>query len=400
MDATFLVGSGISLPSGLPTVEDITNNLFEKSYYETYRTKTIKQGDDPSHVNLKPLQDFLKQLKKIQDDYLHEKIGISTNSDYEDLFYLLEQIRNEDKGDDLNAALNLFMKKIDQLSIEYRNRYDKRISLGYFCERCMALIYTVINQSILETEVKEMGNFVKLAKKGINLKIFTLNHDTLIEKLLTENEIGLEDGFSELDGDVRWYKSDVYNNEDCNHIYHLHGAKNWKRLVARKSIEGDLGYLDIDQKLVRSDFKKKYTEEALGIISPSIKYNVCHTGGGKELIILYETGYILIGSGKSSKYHLGIYEDLQSRFARQLRSTNRIIVSGYGWNDYAINKKLEFWLQDKQNKIMLIHKYPEQMVKQSRYLTDAFLNSYFDQIETENHWFGEISSIDITGFLL
>jgi|AntRauTorckE6833_2_1112554.scaffolds.fasta_scaffold177805_1 NAD-dependent SIR2 family protein deacetylase len=52
MDATFFVGSGISLPSGLPTVTDLTNNLFEKSYFETYKGETIKQGEDSSQNDL------------------------------------------------------------------------------------------------------------------------------------------------------------------------------------------------------------------------------------------------------------------------------------------------------------------------------------------------------------
>jgi hypothetical protein len=138
----------------------------------------------------------------------------------------------------------------------------------------------------------------------------------------------------------------------------------------------------------------------LGIINTE-EFDYLQTKNGKDVTTVTDKGYILIGTGKSSKYHFGVYEDLQSRFTEHLRSTNHMIISGYGWNDYAINKKLVAWLQNnRNNKIMLIHKYPDQMVEKSRYLPNNFLDRYSDQIEKENHWFGEISSVDIIGFLL
>lgn len=125
MDVTFLFGSGISLPSGLDSVEKITERLFEEPYFEHSDQSMIK-GQHPSeylreHYDLSPLQDFLLMLREKYDQYFENKFNYGQASSYEDLYYLVDQMRNERKGVNDNLAIRPFINSIEDISFEMRN---------------------------------------------------------------------------------------------------------------------------------------------------------------------------------------------------------------------------------------------------------------------------------------
>lgn len=70
-----------------------------------------------------------------------------------------------------------------------------------------------------------------------------------------------------------------------------------------------------------------------------------------------------------------------------------MIVSGYGWNDLQMNNKVFDWLYGKpENKLVLIHKNPNDMALNSRYLSyDAVPNGEKNgKIKVIRKWFEEV----------
>ena len=248
------------------------------------------------------------------------------------------------------------------------------ISLEDLCDKCKVLIETVIKYGLWDTEVQEMDSLVGLVNQDeVNLKIFTLNHDTLLEKLFRDNDITYIDGFSDIDGDVRWYQPDVYDN-DGNHIYHLHGARNWNWVRTA----------EFDKYAIMLGDEKWYGKRE----------------NGDEVQLLMDKGHILLGANKSFRYDFGIFGELQFRLAKHLRSCKRIVVSGYGWNDYTMNIKLLEWVTTYDDaKLMLVHDNPQQMVMGSRYLSNNFLDRFSDHLKIKENWFGGLTADDVIEFI-
>lgn len=74
---TFLLGSGVSLQSGVQSVDKVTEALFEEDYWEHTDQSFIK-GIHPSeqlrdYYDVTPIQDFLKLIKERVDKYLRSR---------------------------------------------------------------------------------------------------------------------------------------------------------------------------------------------------------------------------------------------------------------------------------------------------------------------------------------
>lgn len=391
MKLSFLFGSGISKASGLQTVQQMTDALFTEPYFEHTSQKIIK-GVHPSEYlrqiyDVKPLQDFLELIREKSNAYLTTKLGPQHLTTYEDLYYIVDQIYQESRGSSDNLAITPFIQELNNLSSSTLLRYKKGTgyppnSIDVFCNRSRVLIETVVKYGLWDKDPMGLDLLVKLAKndKTNSLEIFTLNHDTLIEKLFeNEKEITLCDGFGSPDGEIRWYGPSLYDKISNVNIYHLHGARNWSWVRRQENDQ------DIDEYAILTGSDNWHSKRA----------------DGTMVTLLFEDGNLLTGANKSQQYLFGIFGELFYRFFTMLRSTDRLVVSGYGWNDYAINRKLLEWFRlNEHAKLLLIHKDPEDLIHHSRYLT----NSMFDELKNSKKflvlekWFEEVTFDEIMSF--
>lgn len=380
-DVIFLFGSGTSLPSGLQSVSEITESIFTENYF-VHTDQSVIKGVHPSeylrqHYDLKPLQDFLRLLHEKSNLYLNEKLGPQFSSSYEDLYFIVDQIAEERVGNSDNLIIKPFIENLKELSFGFRNAYKRDyskppITLGKFCDKCKVLVETVVKYGIWDKEPVGLQQLVNLAQENTStIDIFTLNHDTLLEKLFRDNSTGFSDGFGELDGEVRWYSPNEYDTDQSVNIYHLHGSRNWS--------------------WVRNKNEDKYA-----ILTGKDKWHT-ETADGSDVMLLFDKGNLLTGANKSSRYHFGIFGDLFYRFNSRLRNCSRIIISGYGWNDYGMNRLILEWLWDKpDNKLLVIHKKPDALIYNSRFLTRRTFET--DKIEILEKWFEEIESDELYNF--
>ena len=76
---------------------------------------------------------------------------------------------------------------------------------------------------------------------------------------------------------------------------------------------------------------------------------------------------------KAIAYQRGIYGDMRFRFDQALRQCERMVMSGYGWGDTAINVRLDTWLdQCRRNTLILLHRNPDELIERSLIMASAY----------------------------
>ncbi len=117
MRVTFLLGSGISIPAGMPCTQDITKQIFAGESVVSRHSTGTYNFSHPIHDNLAPRDyivshviNFLKRLKiEIDQYYQNDKDEILTN--YEDLYYVTTQIHDSESGNYNNPVVQPLLKK-------------------------------------------------------------------------------------------------------------------------------------------------------------------------------------------------------------------------------------------------------------------------------------------------
>lgn len=364
------LGSGISRPSGLPSVTQITERLLKDTYY--YDKNSIGTYYSAKHENLQHLEPMQKVQQLLQllselDEYYLQSIApywsgskfLKTGSiyrsvtSYEDLFYLTEQIKMAGAGLVEDAPIGAFVDVVEHKAgniLEGGNRDARLISLYHLAVEALRFIEWIVTMSLNTERIDGLDLVAELAKSQRieRLDIVTLNHDTLVEQILTENNISFVDGFGSQDGDVRWQDDTVYDAKDAKvRLIKPHGSVNWYKF----NLNGKERHAIIDGK------------------DPT----QCNNQKGERLKNYIKTPSFLSGRDKVISYNQGIYTDVFYRFHRALRENNLMVMSGYGWGDTAINLRLENWVDyNKNNRIILLHINPEKLRNRSLQLDQSY----------------------------
>ncbi len=207
------------------------------------------------------------------------------------------------------------------------------------------------------------------------LDIVTLNHDTLVEQFLASRGITFGDGFGPPDGDVRWSDDATYDAPSRVRLFKLHGSVNWYSFRAH----------------ARSRTAILLNDDAA----------TARDGQGNGLVATLRRPSFLSGISKATAYARGIYADVHYRFGTALRGNDRILMSGYGWSDTAINFQLDTWLDRSQhNALILLHEHPENLAQRSLLLSSAYdAHVRSGQIIPLKRWLSETTLPDIAAHL-
>jgi len=345
MKLILFLGAGVSVPSGLPTAEDLTKRLF-----------VSRPGEDAAAGRLREL------LAVIQDYDTADiaKVGMSPQwnyrssgaiyrgikSTYEDLFFLCQQIALWNIGLSDNSLATSFMKSIEERAggLLLGTTLDERIcDLASLGRNMGSYIESVVTETLQRKYVRGFDLIRELAESAEieQLNIVTLNHDTLVEQFLRANRISFVDGFGTREGGVRWADDKVYEDADKRvRLFKLHGSIDWYSF----QYEGRL--------------RTAIFEGA----------DVAHVvdGAGRQLVAQTGKPTYLTGVNKSDAYQRGIYTDIHFRFYALLREINHVLMSGYGWGDTAINFRFDTWFdRSRANKLVLLQERPGELTNRS-----------------------------------
>jgi len=343
------LGSGISLLSGLPSVMQITERLLKDTYYRDINSTgtyySAKHKDLQSVKPMRKVQQLLLLLSKLDKYYLRNiapswsgsqflktgSIYRSTTS-YEDLFYLTEQITMTGVGLVDDAPTGAFVDLVERKAgniIEGENRDARLISLYHLSVEALSFIEWMVTMSLNTEYISGLDLVVELAESQRikQLDIVTLNHDTLVEQVLTENNISFVDGFGSQDGDVRWQDDTEYDAKDAKvRLIKPHGSVNWYKFT----VNGKKRHAMIDGK------------------DPT----QCNNQRGERLKNFIKTPSFLSGTNKVISYNRGIYT---------------------GGGDTAINFRIENWVDyNRNNRIILLHENPKELMNRSLQLDQSY----------------------------
>jgi len=334
-----LVGSGSSIGAGLPGIDKLTQEVL-KTAHVSKSGGMFRFSLEPSadRVPLVPMDDgrieeireFLAALKRTAEGYFAPRWP-GRKANYEDLSYIARQIEDAIGYEYENAAL---VPLIQQSTRTYeRSARD----LENLAQSAADFIHEYVSWRLQEV-APDLGRLRPIldALADASLErcdVFTLNHDTLLERALTERGIAYADGFEEQFGTLRLW-TDTYTTAPSRRLFKLHGSVDWFRYALE--LDGWQG-----QVVARTDGDPWHP------FGPN-KEDLGTPAGGKAEMLVGTFNKIL-------GYPAGTYADQHARLHESLRGADAVLVVGYGFGDKAINSRVVAWMEKpRQRRRMLL----------------------------------------------
>lgn len=335
------IGSGVSLGSGMPNVKSLTERIFQ---VESDELTSVH----PLCVSYSPLSNPGRHhgaqqfLRFVNEWAVSNGLG---NVNYEDLHSLCSKIEKyhfAPRKDPTTRSLSEFIHgKIS--NTDYYASEDN--SLQQCAATARRFIEYIIKQELLfpdrtPEKLDCILQYIEILGSE-NFDIITLNHDTLVEQLLSGRS-DWTDGFTvgetvyyeDIQGERRSQTIDYLSEESlmnpakvrlikphgsCN-WYNIHRSNFWKWAIPRDGWRETL--MDVDNQPI-SD-------------SP------------------FDAGPISGSFTKEWSYLFGPTAVMFHHACRILREYDRILCSGYGWKDHGINRMLIEWIQQNSEKHIAI----------------------------------------------
>lgn len=339
MNAAFLFGSGISYEAGGPTVgrvtEEVLNAIMER--HTDLRFQPRREEEDESSPLVRKIQGLLKTIQSLFSDYYRDRHQRPIN--YEDLYFICDQLAQEGLGELPDPMVYEVHRSLLRSVPGEWSTPDPHPGIDWFtqlCEDATEFIQWVVHLQL--ARLKDPIGLEALGPVVRNLKttsIFTLNHDVLIEALLGKEGISFADGFDDVDGDFRRFDPGYLFKANDVTLLKLHGSIDW--------------YL--------YPFTSKDGSRFQQYAKPGKKTSIWHGRDAQGEMLLPQDVKPTFLTGTTSKelsYGSGIFPDVFEAFRRQLHEHNVLVVSGYGWGDKGINRRVNAWMMSSLSRRMII----------------------------------------------
>ena len=360
MRLVFLFGSGISIPAGMPNIGVITAKILtgdgiirhtDENYYFGNFSNTHPWSPDEYVSRVLKFLSILKTEVGLYYQQLHEP----HTANYEDLYYVASQIHDSEIGEYDNPAVQPFIDKIlpaiqpllEGKEGEIREKWQLHEIAGEATNYIRDITWHLINKE--PTKIDHLNSLKETCSDGqvSGIDIFTLNHDTLLERYLSKNCIPATDGFGKPVNGVRYWDPTLFESGPPKvRLFKLHGSINWFRLRPHGG---------------------GWSDESIGI---PLEYDFWHTtnpAGEMQLPVDGRPMFLAGTFNKMLQYTSSIYADLFYQFYRSLRQTDRLIVCGYGFRDKGINTQIKEWIYSSSDKrIIVIHPNPNRLKNGAR----------------------------------
>lgn len=359
---SILFGCGISIPAGLPSTWEITNEILCKwndwyKYDSQYRLK-VNSGQREDYFENSQYSDyprkiafFLNLIKEEINHYYGFVAKIDAIQNYEEIYDFVYHIRKALSRDIDNPLTNRIIQSLVH-SIEpiHPRNQDQYEELRLLCDESIQYMKNVIYANLTKKHgCIDYLRIIAELKKNIDIQnIFTLNHDKIMESFLRKESIEYYDGFNieEVNG-VRFWESDFLTYKEKLQYLKLHGSIAWFNF--RKD---DVVSLNVYNIGIVEEWR---SDDEVGILINNQLYQV-------DKFPEFLTGM----NDKYLEYNYGLYLELFYHFHRLLSETDILIVAGYGFGDNAINLRIIDWMENEKNKIEIITPNVELTIKNAR----------------------------------
>lgn len=337
----FLFGSGISLPAGLPSTRQITEQILSGRGIAHHTDNSYFFGEP---IYIPRIPDFINIMANA---YFTTEKGINFN--YEDIYYVLWQIYQNETGASVSEEIAEFIQRLksqDELQ-NFLRQNQGEIHDGWtlleLSDEAIKYIQCSVWRMIQKPTPGDLS-YLSLVKDAWRdecstiLNIFTLNHDTLMEQFLRTNYIEFSDGFDTPTNGARYWNNTGFNKKHAKiRFLKLHGSIDWfEFLSSGKTKTG---------------------------IPESWDYWHTKDSNGDYQVPANPHPFFLTGTkNKPFVYKEGIYKDIFAEFDKALKRTSFLIVSGYGFGDEGINDRIAGWVDSAEgNRLLIIHHDPDKI---------------------------------------
>lgn len=324
MEINLLMGSGISVPSKVNGVDQITNKLLKGKW--TIQNNKYIEVEEEEYRNDPRIVSIQKLLLHIRERYSNDNHRLN----YEELFYVIDSLKNYDLWPHDNfiykTEFNYFEKYFNTV-LKPDKFYDFEMALNDIFKFFQSAISYLLQQ---HDEIKGLELFDEIQEDpDVEVcNIFTLNHDVVLENYFDEKKFEFNTGFNDKDGDVYLFNFDSFKSKKSNfRIIKLHGSINWFSFPQEPG---------------------RYKQTRYGITDKEL--HKLTNDEGTRYKPLFDHPHFLSGThNKIIDYSNSTFFELRNFFFCKLEQLDQLIVSGYGWRDQGIDQVIYNWLKKSKN---------------------------------------------------
>lgn len=379
MRAIFLLGSGISVDAGMPSVATISEQVFAGAGVVRHSDATyyIAGEGSPNYdwfrADAEPAIAFAGRLRGLADMYFTHYPG-TRMADYEDVANLAKQVEDALTGEYENPALLPLLRELRR-EIDNVRKLSGRASETH--NYINDMVWEMLSR--VPTGFDHLSVIVEGCRALCTTDLFELNHDRVLELALAAAELPVSDGFTQASGDVRFWTDEF--EQPLRH-FKLHGSITWfHRHVERESWRG----LVVARSLTNDP---NHERDAEG-----------------ELLDIPTDGRPVLLTGTFDKplaYDSTVYADQHYRFHESLRQADAVIVIGYGFRDKAINSRLIGWLHSApERRLIVAHGKIGDLVRGARPAIACHWNTWLEdgRLRIVEKWVAEATWADVEALL-
>lgn len=342
-----LIGSGASVPAGMPTVGQITERVLSGE-------NVLKHGSDFRLVDELPPNyevfrkgvedavDFVGELQTLCAEYFASQDKTRTTN-YEDISYVARQIEDGLLSEYENPAL---LPLNQRLGAQAGRSQEELLEIaGASADYIDDIVRSLLGRPV--AAVDHLGAVVDgFGDETVDeITLATLNHDVVVEHAFRERGRPYADGFGEAFGTLLLW-NEVFAPANRK-LLKLHGSIDWWRY-----------------RLERSGWSGQITARS----TDGDPFHARDPDG--ELLEFPVDGrpQILTGTfNKILQYGSGVYADQHYRFHKALASADALLVIGYGFRDKAINARIVAWAERPgQRRMIVVHGSPAELGTRAR----------------------------------
>jgi hypothetical protein len=339
-----LLGSGTSIPAGMPSVADITHRVLTGNNVtwtgsHWWAVDQLPPNHEVFAEELPGIVAFVGELKELCDEYFTSQ-DKDRETNYEDIAYVAQQIEDGLSSEYENPALLPLIRRLE-------------VGRGDHLRRLASDAANYIEDIVRSLLGRAAGPFDHLAAVAdavsdddiADLTIATLNHDVVLERAFHLFGVKVADGFGDAFGTLHVW-NDHFSNPKRT-LLKLHGSIDWWLYnLTRDGWSGQFTARPIDGD----------AEHARGPNDEQLDYPAL----GRPLILTGTFNKIL-------NYTAGIYADQHFHFHDALSTADALIVTGYGFRDKAINARVVAWVERPgERRLVVVHPDPDRLGRGAR----------------------------------
>lgn len=328
MRTLLLFGSKVS-PA--PDVVAITKAVLHDPMYRM-TCGGFARGQNPQPVLLHEI-DYSrlvpKLLKRIQIEFARYQQRKPADITYEEIGSVCWQLmREQESGLLTNPALGAFCEQLEhEFSMELPTRLTTPEMFAELVRGAVEWLTTSVILNLRDCRMSPVALtdfFGRFRPDPGGFGIATLNHDLFLEQALdTFGPLNLGFGGS---APLQGFDPNILHGDNGLRLIKLHGSIDWRWAPDRREY---VRVLDFDDRAAQN----------LG-----------------DPLLLVGT------ANKPEEYTRDVFPHLFHAFQNELYSCSRLLVSGYGFKDGGVNRRISDWLHlDKHGRMLVIHPDPESL---------------------------------------